>query len=207
MSFWIDNTFHPCGIKSAVCRTTPSEYNYSISILLHSPNSAGKTAFCLLGGPDVWKLSLAFVLTSLWYYLRWRKFRLSVMLWAFLSKGNLNLTSENLNWSSNETNNFFVRAFTRGNGAGSVSRLWGGTLGEGTRKCRRVIAAILYVSSSRLLRSTGLNKKVITINIITFQGNWKIFLPRTFIVRASGFSSPYKIFGKVVLNISNFFVS
>ena len=36
MSFWIDNPFHPCGIQSAVCRTTPSEYNYSISTLPHS---------------------------------------------------------------------------------------------------------------------------------------------------------------------------
>ena len=59
------------------------------------PCSTGKTAFSLLGRRDIWKLSLAFVLTSFWYYLRWRKFRLSVMLCAFISKGNLNLTSEN----------------------------------------------------------------------------------------------------------------
>jgi hypothetical protein len=42
------------------------------------------------------------------------------MLWAFLSHGNLNLTSRILNWSAKE-NPFVVRLFTIGKGVGTVA--------------------------------------------------------------------------------------
>ena len=101
----------------------------------------------------------------------WRNFRFSVMLWTFLSHGNLSLTSESVNRSTKESKPFRCPNHSLER---KVLLVWscpkekggegGESLAEGTRNCRRVIAARLHVRSARGLRCIRLFNKHNYIN-------------------------------------------